>query len=230
MKEKPERRIAGVHVVMLGDFNPAILQPSWLASKGLIASEEAEAADIQVIRRELCAYRVEWLHMLVDAGRFEASTTDTSSFLPLRDFVVGLFEILEHTPVRRLGINCLQHFGIASEADWHALGDRLAPKEPWGGLLEGRRARGDGQRLPGLKSVAIEGKRANSSAVVSVKLEPSKRVPEGVYVEINEDYTPTGESADALQECLDVLRTAWQDAVDFAERVSLALLTGGNDQ
>ena len=53
--QKPERRIAGVHVVMLGDFNPAILHPSWLTSKNLIAIPEAEAAEIQV-GAESCAF------------------------------------------------------------------------------------------------------------------------------------------------------------------------------
>lgn len=224
-QEKPERRIAGVHVVMVGDFNPAILHPSWLAAKNLISGAEAEAAEVEVVARELCMFRAEWLRLRVEPHRFEASTSNAAYYLPLRDLVVGLFEVLEHTPVRRLGINYLQHFEMPSEGDWHALGDRLVPKEPWEGLIEGGRERADGRRLPGLKSLTIEGQRPGSAATAfNIKVEPSKRVNNGVYIETNEDFAAEGQ--DALRELLQVVRSSWGEALEFAEGVALGLLTG----
>lgn len=223
MAGSPIRRIAGVHVVILGDFNPAILHPSWLAAKGLIPPEEAEAADLRLVSSSLSAFGVGPLRLRVEKGRFEASTSDTASFLPLRDFVLGLFGILEHTPMTRMGINYLQHFQMANAEEWHSLGDRLAPKEPWVDLLEGTGDREEA--LPGLKSLTIEGKRPDSTAkAFSVKVQPSRKIPTGVYVETNEEFVASED--DALAELLAVLEATWSSALEFSENLAVALLGG----
>ncbi len=41
--------ISGASIVMVGSFNPAIFQPRWLGSQGIIRPEEAENAKISLI-------------------------------------------------------------------------------------------------------------------------------------------------------------------------------------
>ena len=37
----------GVTIVLLGQFNPAIFQPAWLAAENLVRPQEAESAEIE---------------------------------------------------------------------------------------------------------------------------------------------------------------------------------------
>jgi hypothetical protein len=59
-----------VSIVLVGNFNPAIFQPAWLAAKGLIRESEASAAVVEVIHPELAQYR-ERDHEVWGAGEHE---------------------------------------------------------------------------------------------------------------------------------------------------------------
>jgi len=87
-----------VSIVLVGNFNPAIFQPTWLASKGLIRESEATSASIEVIHPEIAQFRAGWLHLAVTTTKFVASTSDPAHRAPLRDLVMGIFELLDQTP------------------------------------------------------------------------------------------------------------------------------------
>ena len=99
-------------IVLLGNFNPAIFHPEWLAAKQLIRSSEAAAAALDVVHAELAQFRMGWLRLTVTRDRFVAETSDPSHQAPLRDLVVGIFELLEHTPTTRLGLNRTVHVDL----------------------------------------------------------------------------------------------------------------------
>ncbi len=176
----PKTEIEGVSIVLVGTFNPGIFQPAWFAAQGLIRKEEAEEAEIELVRPEVAAFRLEWLHMQVLHERFIASTDQVASFEVLRDFVVGTFLVLEHTPVSKLGLNFDRHFKMESEEAWHEIGKRVAPPGPWEHGLKG----------PGLRSLTMQGIRPDEAkGAIFVKVEPSVRVtPFGVYVSVNDHY------------------------------------------
>ena len=91
---------------------------------------------------------------------------------------MGVFAILAHTPVSRMGINRHFHFATPSVDVWHAIGDGLAPKEPWHEIM----------KLPGLRSMLMEGRREETSqGLLHIKVEPSVKVTHGIYVEVNEE-------------------------------------------
>lgn len=51
----------------------------------------------------------------------------------LHDLVVRTFrEALIHTPINKLGINRLVHFGVGDEETRDKIGKKLAPQEAWG--------------------------------------------------------------------------------------------------
>ncbi len=175
--------VEGVAVVLLGDFNPAIFQPAWFAAQGLLRNEEGTGATIELIRPEIVRFSLEWLQLEVVRDRFVAITVQGLSTETLRDLVVGTFRILAHTPVRSMGINREIHVRSDSDADWHTVGDRLAPKEIWDGLLS----------KPGMRNLVMEGVRDDGHpGYIRVFAEPSQRVRPGVFFRVNDHFDIEG--------------------------------------
>src|SRR5260370_9089105 len=144
----PEK--AGVSIVMLGSFNPAIFQPRWLGAQQLIRPEEAEDAKIKIIQEDVADFSTAWFHLQVLQNRLQLISTDPRHYDPLRDLAMAVFAILHHTPVRALGINRDFHFAMPSLDEWHGIGNTLAPKELWSAFLKN----------PGLRSMLIQGYRS----------------------------------------------------------------------
>jgi hypothetical protein len=46
---EPSAEIAGIVIVMLGDFNPAILHPAWFKANQLLRAGDADAATVEVV-------------------------------------------------------------------------------------------------------------------------------------------------------------------------------------
>jgi len=51
--------LASVSIVAIGSFNPAIFQPLWFSTNGLIRPEEAASATINLITNDVTAFRTE---------------------------------------------------------------------------------------------------------------------------------------------------------------------------
>jgi len=156
----PEPDISGANVVLIGSFNPKIFQPEWFLRQNLLPESEAEEADIKVIHPEVCQFETERFVIQVTSERFIAASKASTNPEPLRDLVLGAFFILEHTPVTAMGLNRQMHFQMNSESEWNKIGDRLAPKEGWTGVL------GD---KPGMLSLIIQSDREG-------RLDPSLRL------------------------------------------------------
>ena len=160
--QRPEAESASI--VLIGSFNPVIFQPRWLEAQQLIRPEEAENATVTTIQPGVTDFSTEWFHLQVLQERFRVATEDPRQYGPLRDLVMGVFLALSHTPVNKLGINRHFHFATKSIDDWHEIGHKLAPKAPWREIM----------KMPGMRSVLIEGRREDTSeGVLHVKVEPS---------------------------------------------------------
>jgi hypothetical protein len=211
---KPE--IEGVGIVLVGSFNPTIFQPSWFAAENLIREEEEQAAKIELIHRQVAIFSLDWLHLQVTDERFIATTSQSSFYEPLRDLVLGTFRLLRHTPIRIMGLNRDCHFRMPSEEAWHAFGHRLAPKEPWVGIL----------KEPGMRSLTMEGVRPDHlKGYVRVRVEPSVRVHPGVFINVNDHY----EAKDAAtvrgcDEIIDILDREWQNSLARSAEITSLLL------
>lgn len=210
--------VEGVHIVLLGHFNPSIFQPAWLAAHKLIREEEAEAAKIQVIASEVASFTSGWLSLVVTEDKFQALTNDPGHYEPLRDLVLGIFLLLEHTPFDKMGINRDMHFRMPSEEAWHQFGHRLAPKEIWRAHLAN----------PGLYSLTVGGPPKHTpEAVLRVKIEPSTSVkPHGIYVGANQHHQASG--SDAARQLMAILREKWQVSQDYAKILGEYLVNEGS--
>lgn len=170
-----------VSIVLVGNFNPAIFQPTWLASKGLIRESEATSASIEVIHPEIAQFRAGWLHLAVTTTKFVASTADPAHRAPLRDLVMGIFELLDQTPTTRLGLNRSVHVDLTDDETWHGLGHLVAPKEPWAGILE----------KPGMRVLLMEGDRRDKRpGRTFFRVEPSQKFPHAAFIDVNSEYQP----------------------------------------
>jgi hypothetical protein len=91
-----------VSIVMVGNFNPAILHPLWFSSQKLIKRAEAEAAEIELVHREMALWHTEWFKLNVVPERLQLRCEQEAYFEPARDLALGVLMLLEHTPVRAL--------------------------------------------------------------------------------------------------------------------------------
>ena len=56
MRITPE--YGNVGIVLLGSFNPPIFRPEWFAKTGIISDEAAATAEIEVIHKQISAFRM----------------------------------------------------------------------------------------------------------------------------------------------------------------------------
>ena len=208
--------IQSLSVVFLGDFNPKIFQPAWFAAQGLIRQQEAEEAKVDIIHPEVVSFSLEWLALQVTREQCALTTTQEPYYVVMRDLIVGTFNLLQHTPLHKLGINIDMHFRMDSEASWHAFGHRLAPKDLWQDTLKN----------PGMRSLTMEGQRPDAfRGYIRVQVEPSIKIHPGVYVRVNDHYEietlQPGTGSDAM---LDIFQRAWGESLPRSNHIISTLL------
>jgi hypothetical protein len=207
--------ISSSTVVLLGNFNPKIFQPEWFARQQLISSEEADTADVKIIVPQICHFETNRFGIQVTTDRFTAVSPPSTSPAPLRDLVQGTFFVLEHTPITAMGLNRQMHFALESETPWHKLGDKLAPKEGWSGVMPGR---------PGLLSMWVQSdNKAVQGGLFRAKVEPSTIVQFGVYFEVNEHYPAPQD--DPLKALMKILNERWEESHSYAEKLANHILS-----
>jgi len=204
--------IEGHSIVFVGSLNPVIFQPSWFAHQGLIREEEAEQANIEIIRREVVSYSVDKFRIEVLPERFLLGTAQPAFYEPLRDLAIGTFRILRHTPLSKMGINRDFHYKIESEEFWHAIGDKLAPKGIWSDVLQ----------KPGLKGLTMQGQRPDElQGAVFVRVEPSTRVHPGILININDHYDLNPEEQDAgAERIITLLERSWTSSIERSASIA----------
>lgn len=190
-------------LVLVGSFNPRIFQPSWFVRHGLLAESEEEAANVQVISNDVTVFETDWFHLEVFNDRLHLGSMATPVPEAMRDLLAGTLKLLRHTPVERVGMNTHTHYQLSSEEDWHAFGHRLAPKtDLWEPIM----------RSPGTRTVSIQSSRSDEKyeGYVTVKVEPSYKVPFGIFIEVNDDYRMSGpEDTDWVVE---ILSERWDES------------------
>jgi hypothetical protein len=197
-------------IVLLGHFNPSLLQPKWLEAQRLFEGREIEVGET-LITPPVTELNLGWLQVQVMEGRASFTTTEevTSAGL-LRDFVVDLFRVLEHTPVSAIGMNRLQHFGLPSGA-WDRLISKLGPYAP---VRDG---------LPGAvtKSLAWEAPREDGlTGHRALTLQPSARLEGGAWISWNShvalgDEQRGSDAVEVLEQRWDPERRTGTSMADF---------------
>ena len=221
MKSEPE--FLGAAIVFVGDFNPAIFQPAWLAANELITKVEADNADIQVIHPDISMFAVDWARIRVEKNKFSAEVNE-QPYIRLQDFLVKTFvEFLPQTPEKQAGVNFSAHIHIPSLEGMEKIGRTLAPIEPWGPMAPlmdkfpiGEKGHG------GLRSLKMQMPREDNdfSGNRFVTVEPSSRIKQGVFVQVNDHYE-LADDPDRLgcEDILRIVRQVFEPSMQYAENI-----------
>lgn len=204
------------NIVLIGSFNPKIFQPAWFGSQGLIQKQEAEAAEIEIIHPDIAIFRLDWLRVEVIRERFIVRTTQEAFDPIIRDLVLGTFDLLRFTPIKKIGINREIHFQMESEEKWHSAGHTLVPKELWNKVLES----------PGLFSLTVDGNRNRDGlkGFIHVKVDPSSKVPMGISFSVNDHYEVEDVAASAgSDEIIKILKQNWEKSYKRSEDIIYSL-------
>jgi hypothetical protein len=121
-----EPELEDVGIVLVGDFNPPIFSPDWLARHEVVGKQAAFESKIDVIHPDLSQFSVGNIEFMVERQRFQILVR-SAPFVRILDVVSKAFdELLPHTPIRQFGINRSIHFSIGSESVRNAIGRKLA--------------------------------------------------------------------------------------------------------
>tara|TARA_A100001391_G_scaffold156333_1_gene114532 strand:- start:1231 stop:1923 length:693 start_codon:yes stop_codon:yes gene_type:complete len=219
---EPQLQQKIISIVLLGDFNPAIFHPQWLAYNELVSRESADVAKKLSCQSEFSAFEIDGMHYQVDQQRFGLTTKDESQVPILLDTVKGILTLLEHTPLQAVGLNHDFRYSMPDVESWHRLGHSLAPKDLWNTLLTD----------PGMAGVIIKGSRPDvSAASVDIRVHPIMDGKHGVFIGINQHYRfdeldPTA-IAQRNQRVLNILNNDWSAFCKYALHAADKILRAG---
>jgi hypothetical protein len=208
-------QIRTLSIVFLGDFNPVIFHPSWLADKKLIREQESLDAKIELIHSELSRIDLGWVSLEVQRTRFEIRTSQLPYYEPTRDLCVSIFEILKETPIKGLGINHIMHYALKSQEDYYRFGNVLVPLEKWNGFL-------NDARLLQLE-IHEKDRQDKQNGYYRIKIQPSEqklKTPYGISININDHFSLKEGDPGRRGEILDILRKNWKKSFDRANSVT----------
>ena len=210
------REIEGANIVVIGTFEPPVLQPDWFATQGLISHEETYMANVQMNRQDSVAFTTDRFEVKAKRDQLFVGTTHGPSFPRLTDIVTGVLALLQ-PDVSKLGINRDTHFALASVEAWRDIAQRLAPPTNW-----------DLVPNPGMRSLAIQGSRPDREpGAVLVRVEPSVRVRPGIYIQVNDHFEVSEPpSAEGRAEAARIVSESWDRSMTQAETICRHLLFG----
>ena len=221
--------IFGAVIIALGSFNPRIFTPDWLALNNLVGPEDAESARTSanlVVSQPFTHVETSWFDLQVGEDRLILSSKDAVT-PALKDLATGMFSILVHTPVTALGLNFTAHYRMDSDADYHKVGDVLAPKAIWEKLYPGK------DRSAGLHNLQMvifpfgRGDAPTTPDKKQISVQPSTRIKHGVYFAFNDHHEVKVVSEKKLTQAeiaVTIIDTSWQSAMEESNRVFDGLL------
>jgi hypothetical protein len=212
MPQLPDPASEEISLVLVGSLNPAIFHPEWFVRQGLVSRGEADRAETAIISPQVANVRFLDFGVQILANRLSVQTTDVSKAPRIQDLVIGILTKLPHTPISAAGINQFLHLPTGGEANWHKVGDQLAPKELiWSKLSEQR---------PGLMNISIQFlSESRFPGVVNISVQPSTSTPHGILVTSNTEFRVTDQVSSAPQ-FVDFIQTEWSKAIKGARRVA----------
>ena len=228
-------------IVALGDFNPPIFSPDWLERNGLIGEEDAATArkdDSLVVTKQLTRFQTDWFILEVIEQRFSLTGRGPLAASPtLKDLAAGIFLLVPHTPIRAVGLNFFAHYKFLIEADYHKVGDVLAPKTVWNKVVAP-----EGDKDIGLLNLTMQilpskrGERPTTKDLRQVGVQRSPKVTNGILLSYNDHHEAAFDSdkdkasaESAVEVIYEHWEAAWSDATRiFDELIALSLASEPN--
>lgn len=207
--------IYDLSIVFVGDINPVIISPFWLAHKGLIQETEGENAKVDIVHNEICKFDLEWASFEITRQRFQIRTTKESFFEVSKDLATSIFRLLKDTPLNLLGINHILHYRL-DEEKYEKLGKVLVPFENWESILTN-------PKLFQLE-MAEEKRKDGLNGHYRIRLSPSELIRSfGVSMNLNDQLSKQTEKTVGATEMVDLLNKHWKSSLERAQNISTQL-------
>lgn len=208
-------------IVLVGGFDPRRFHPLWLREHGLLGETDANSAEVKVMLSEVVEWSTEWLMLQVVETRIFAQAKTAASGASLRDLVLGILGLLDQAIVTAIGINRAMHWDVGGVADWHKVGDALAPKRLWEPHLTKR---------PGLRTLQIEDSERSDGlpGKVLVTVQSSSRIANGIFIDVNNELVMPPSASDPFPKpwAAATITQHWERLSNEAEKMAGSLLKG----
>lgn len=207
-------QIYTVGIVLTGDFNPAIIQPFWLSQKKLIGEQEASGANVKLIHKDLVRFEIDWFYLEVTKSRLELRTSKMPYFEPLKDLIIGIFELLKETPLTAVGINHIMHIPIREEQQYDKLGNNIVALSTFSKFMRDPKV---------LELQIVEQNRKDGLAgSLTVNIAPSNQTSSkrAIAININDHYNLPNESHGRSGEIINLLSKNWSNSFERAKEIS----------
>lgn len=208
-------------VVVVGKLNPWIIQPAWLREHKIISQNEFEASaekSGQLIHSDVTQLDFGALKLVVDTAKFTVTCIE-EPFVRAKDFALGCFRLLSHTPASLLGLNKNVTVRLPSMQAWHKFGDLLAPKDPWSALLDIVPKQG---RVGGLRSMIMElsTRPDELNGYVRVQIDALSTGQPDISVQVNDHIVlhTDGKEADGARVSA-VIDQCWHSSMARADKI-----------
>ena len=211
--------------MLLGHFNPLIFRPEWFAKNGLMGQKEADDATIELMHHDIAIFSFDWGKIEIQAERF--AITSLESVDPrIHDLVVKTFkEFLPHTPIGRMGMNLKMDFPVKDVDTLCQIGERLAPKDPWGDWAGALKREEDDDKRSGLKTLTMQQSTRDDgcNGHIQATVQPSTLIAPapGIRVGIN-DHIEVEDWANVIgcEEIVTKLESDWEISIDNARMIA----------
>ncbi|MCG8317861.1 MAG: hypothetical protein MI921_00030 [Cytophagales bacterium] len=208
--------IYDLSIVIIGQFNPMIIHPLWLAQKGLIREGEShpEISKVEIMHRDIVKFElVDWSEFVITKERFEIKTSNSAYFEPVKDLVISIFGILGETPLYSMGINHTLHYSFQDINRSKSFANSFVPLAKWNETISDPRL---------LRLEILEQKRKDGrNGSVRVRIESSSKLINtmgvgSVAIDINDHYQASNSAGENIVE---ILQSVWKDSSERAKEI-----------
>jgi len=166
-------------LVLVGEFNPMIFQPMWFSHYGLVGEKEANDAKIKIIHKDVVIFELDWVTIEINRQQFIAITNKPAYYPFVKDLIVGIFTLLSHTPIKKMGINMEVHYNIYNKEIKTELERKLYPYKIFEQQFDN----------PVFNKVEFTEERKDSyKGFTKIDIEPSNISENGIFFSINDHF------------------------------------------
>ena len=199
-----ERDIYTLDIVFLGNFNPVIITPQWLAYKNLIRESESIDAKILVIHDDITKFELNWLSVDITRNKLIFRCTKEPYFNTMKDLIISILSILKETPINSFGFNHLYHFSLRSPEQYYNFGSWLSNLNAFSDVL-------DNPKLQTIQFVESDIELKNGK--ISLTIQPSLLLTDKKSVCFNFNHHFENDHGEICSRVLEILNNQWDNSI-----------------
>ena len=207
------QQIRSLVIVVVGKFNPAIIQPYWLAKKDLIKEQEANNAKIEIVHPQLTRIDLDWVFIDVSTDKFEFRSLKEAFFPAVRDLMVGILYFLPETPITFIGLNHILHYTVQNDKQYYEIGNKLVPLQYWEEII-------DAPRMLDLQIIEQKRKdKLNGHFIIQIQPSDQSIGKYGITVAINDHLALENNETDTDTKIVNRLLQIWDSSFNRVNEI-----------